>query len=218
MRTAKRPTLKLNAKKQAALKELCRAYTLEKKYWLHQFQAWSFQAQLGRPRTVRDKMVTQKYQSFRGLQARHWKLALEDAAETWDKYWQSTFVKVRPKIVCRKDLTVTEQHYAYWLLKSYPSFAAMMQGKCPEPSFLIEKSAQKRIVKYVRRVTRQLKGKSPTVKISRSVRFDANCYKVFEKKRTSIHKAHVSDAQETDLHSSLGQNIHLRHNHSCFLS
>jgi len=188
MRTVKRNTLPLNAKKQISLREVCQAYSNEKKYWLHQFQAWSFQAQLGRPRTIRDKMVKQNYQSPQGLQARHWKLALEDAAETWDKYWQAIFVKVRPKIARRKDLTETEQHYAYWLLKSYPSFAAMMQGKCPDPSFLIEKSAQKRIVRYVRRLTRQLKGKPPAAKISRSVRFDANCYKVFEEKERQYIK------------------------------
>jgi hypothetical protein len=41
----------------------------------------------------------------KGLQARHWKLALEDAAENWDKNGQATFVKVRSKIAHRKDLS-----------------------------------------------------------------------------------------------------------------
>ncbi len=188
MRTIKRSTLPINTKKQNSLNELCNAYSREKQYWLHRFQAWEYQAHLGRSRTIRDMMIKQEYKSSQGLQARHWKLALEDAAETWDKYWQAIFVKVRPKIARRKDLSETEKHYAYWLLKSYPSFAAMMQGKCPEPAFPIEKSAQKRIAGYVRRVTRLLKGKSPTVKISRSVRFDANCYDVFEEKERQYIK------------------------------
>ncbi len=181
MRTIKRSTLPINTKKQNSLNELCHAYSLEKQYWLHRFQAWEYQACLGRPRSVRDIMVKQGYKS-KALQARHWKLALEDAAETWDKYWQAIFVKVRPKIARRKDLSEDEQHYAYWLLKSYKAFAAMMQNKYPEPPFPIEKSAQKRIVKYVRRLTRQLKGKPPSVKISRSIRFDDDCYEVFEEK------------------------------------
>jgi len=127
-------------------------------------------------------MIKQSYKSSHGLQARHWKLALEDAAETWDKYWQSTFVTVRSKIARRKDLSETERHYAYWLLKSYTPFAAMMQGNSPDPSFPIEKSDKRRIAGYVRRLTRECKGKPPTVKKCRSVRFDANCYDVFEEK------------------------------------
>ena len=122
-------------KNKKPLEDLCQAYTREKQDWLQHFQAWKSQAHLGRPRTIRDEMIKQGYQSSNGLQARHWKLALEDAAETWDKYWQAIFVKVRLKISHRKDLSETERHYAYWLLKGYSQFSAMMQGKCPEPSF-----------------------------------------------------------------------------------
>ena len=182
MRTVKRTTLPLNAKKQIALREICQSYSREKQRWVHYFRAWDAQAYLGRPRTIRDLMIKQEYKSPYGLQARHWKLALEDAAETWDKYWQSIFVKVRPKIARRKDLAETERHYANWLLKNYTAFAAMMQGKCPEPSFPIEKTARRRIANYVRRLIRKCKGKPPTVKISRSVRFDADCYDVFEER------------------------------------
>ena len=182
MRTVKRKTLQPNAKKQIALNDLCRGYTHEKQYWLHRFQAWDLQALLSRPRTIRDMMIKQEYKSSFGLQARHWKLALEDAAETWDKYWQATFVKVRSKIARRKDLSEIEQHYAYWLLKNYPAFAAMMQGKCPDPSFPIEKSDKRCIAGYVRRLTRECKGSLPTVKKCRSIRFDADCYDVFEEK------------------------------------
>lgn len=182
MRTVKVKTLPPNTKKRNDLEALCHAYSREKQYWLQRFQASDFQSHLGRPRTTRDEMVKEKYRSPNQLQARHWKLALDDAAETWDKYWQATFVKVRSKIYRRKDLSETERHYAYWLLKNYPAFAAMMEGKCPEPPFLLEKSSQRRIAGYVRRLTRKCKGKPPTVKIARSVRFDANCYDLFENK------------------------------------
>lgn len=182
MRTVKRQLLQPNAKKRIQLNELCRAYNYEKQYWLRRFQAWDLQALLDRSRTIRDRMIQQEYKSSFGLQARHWKLALEAAAETWDKYWQAAFVKVRSKIARRKDLSEIERHYAYWLLKNTPSFAAMMQGKHPDPPFPIEKSDKRRITSYVRRLTRKCKGKPPTVKKCRSVRFDANCYDVFEEK------------------------------------
>jgi putative transposase len=182
MRTVKRQILQPNTKKRAVLNEMCHAYTHEKQYWLHRLQAWNLQALLSRSRTIRDRMIQQKYKSFHGLQARHWKLALEDAAETWDKYWQAAFVKVRSKIARRKDLSEIERHYAYWLLKSYPSFAAMMQGKCLDPPFSIENYDKRRIAGYVRRVIRKCKGRPPTVKKCRSIRFDANCYDLFEEK------------------------------------
>ncbi len=180
MRTVKRKALPLNAKKQKALESLCQAYTCEKQVWLHHFQAWKRQPHLGRPRTLRDEMIKQCYRSSHGLQARHWKLALDDAVETWDKYWQSTFVKVRLKISHRKDLSETERHYAYWLLKGYSQFSSMMQGKCPEPPFATEDLLRKHIAGYVRRITRQCKGKPPAVKKARSIRFDADCYDLFE--------------------------------------
>lgn len=180
MRTVKRSTLPLNVKKQVALDALCQAYAREKQYWLQRFQAWDFQAHLGRSRTIRDQMVKQRYRSSSGLQARHWKLALTDAAETWDKYWQAIFVKIRPIIARRKDLSEAERHYAYWLLKTYPSFSSMMQGKCPTPPFSIEALPRRHIAGYVRRLVKKSRGKAPSVKKAKSARFDANCYELFE--------------------------------------
>ena len=179
MRTVKRKTLPLNTKKRATLDALCLAYSREKQYWLQRFQNKDCQSYLGNPRILRDESVKQKYQSPNGLQARHWKLALDDAAETLDKYWQAIFVKVRSKIFRRKDLSEIERHYAYWLLKSYPTFTSMMQGKPPIPSFPIEELSKKKIANYVRRLCRANKGKAPTVKKMRSIRFDANCYEIF---------------------------------------
>ncbi len=188
MRTVKRETLPLNAKKRKDLDELCLAYTREKQHWLQYFRAWERQAYLGRPRTIRDECIKQKYQSPRKLQARHWKLALEDAAGTWDKYWQASFVQVRSQISRRKDLSETERHYAYWLLKSYPSFSAIMQGERPTPPFPIDETSQKRIASYVHRLARASRGKAPTVKKARSVRFDANCYELFTHKERQYIK------------------------------
>lgn len=188
MRTSKRSTLPLNVKKRKSLDELCRAYIHEKQYWLQRFRAWNLQAYLGRSRTVRDEALKQGYRSLNGLQARHWKLALEDAAETWDKYWQATFVNIRSKISHRKSLSETERHYAYWLLKSYSSFAAMMQGECPNPSFPIEDLTRRHIAGYVRRLTKKFKGQAPLMKKSRSVRFDANCYELLEHKERQYIK------------------------------
>jgi len=182
MRTVKRKALPLNARKQKSLKELCISYSREKRFWLAFFHSFKSQAYLARPRSLRDEMIKQNYRSPYGLQARHWKLALEEAAETWDKYWQATFVTIRSKIAHQKKLSEQERHYAYWLLKDYRQFIAMMQGKSPEAPFLLEKSSQKQVAALLRRLVKKHRGKVPSLKKMRSVRFDANCYESFEHK------------------------------------
>ena len=178
MRTIKRKALLLNHNKDHCLKKLCQAYAKEKQYWLDKLKAWEFQALLGKPRAIRDAFVDKKYTSLYGLQARHWKLALQDAVETWDKYWQAIFVNVKPKIH-QKYADEVERHYAYWLLKGYPQFADLMKGNNPEPTFKIEQAVRHRIACYIRRAVKKLKGSPPKVKRARIVKFDANCYEVF---------------------------------------
>lgn len=180
MRTIKRNTLQLNISKQESLQKLCHAYTKEKQYWLNQLRGWKFQGLLGKARTIRDEFVGLKYTSKHGLQARHWKLALQDAVETWDKYWQAVFIAIKPKIY-RKYTNEIERHYAYWLLKSYTQFAELMKGKSPTPNFAIEESTRHGICRYVQRTIKQHKGCAPSVKKGRTVKFDANCYDLVEK-------------------------------------
>jgi putative transposase len=180
MRTVRRLAKPLNTQKHLSLKQLCQAYVREKKHWIRFFQPFKSQAYLARPKSLRDEMLKQNYQSPYGLQARHWKLALEEAAEVWDKYWQAIFVKVRSKISRKKNLSEPEQHYAYWLLKGYAQFTAMMQGQCPKPSFPIRTSLKRQTAALVRGLVRKSRGKPPSIKKARSVRFDANCYDCFE--------------------------------------
>ncbi|MBI5274321.1 MAG: transposase [Chlamydiales bacterium] len=186
MRTIKRSVLPLNQNKQAMVESLAIAYCKEKKYWLGVLQSWDYQALLGRSREIRDQFVKDGYKSVRGLQARHWKLALEDAISTWDMYWQSLFVEARRKIHQNKNLSEQASHYAYWLLKGYKQFAALMRGGNPLPPFEID--SKDKIASYVRRVIKKLKKKPPTVKTTRIVKFDADCYEVFEKEERQYLK------------------------------
>src|SRR5580704_8920401 len=179
MRTVKRAALPLNSYKLESLKNLCTAYSCEKQHWLNILQQAQFQAMLGSHRKVRDQFVKQGYCSVGGLQARHWKLALQDAVETWDRYWQALFVQVRSKIAKRR-FKENEKRYAYFLLKGYEQFAMLMQGEIPEPSFELDVQLRGQIAGYVRRLVKRLKGKSPILKKSCSVKFDANCYELFE--------------------------------------
>jgi putative transposase len=174
--------LSLNTNKQTSLEKLCYAFAREKNHWLDVLKNWGYQASLGMPRKIRDEFIKAGYQSRNGLQARHWKLALQDAAETWDKYWKALFVQVKSKITWCKTMTAEEKHYSYWLLKGYQQFAELMQGKEPQPNFAIENTSRHRIACYVRRNIKKLKKKHPSVKKARIAKFDADCYKVIEHK------------------------------------
>jgi hypothetical protein len=123
------------------LKGLISAYAREKRHWLDGLRAGENQARLAKVREIRDEAVRANYQSLQGLQARHWKLALQDAQETWDKHWQAVFVEVRRWIARREDFSDLERRYAYWLLRGYAQFSSLMQGQTPLPPFEIEAKA-----------------------------------------------------------------------------
>jgi putative transposase len=178
MRTVRRDTEVLNKGKQAAFEILRKAYTREKKYWLDRCKDWKWQELLGSPRKIRDSMIAEGYRSRCGLQARHWKLALQDAIETWDKYWKALFVQLRPKIATH--FLNEKRRYAFWLLIGYKQFAELMQGGIPQPEFEIEELDKRKAAGYVRRLVKKHKGKTPSIKKGRSIKFDANCYTVFE--------------------------------------
>jgi putative transposase len=179
MRTVKRQTETINAAKKESLDALARAYAREKRYWLNVLGAPKFQSQLDTPRKIRDEAVQGGYQSRYGLQARHWKLALQDAIETWDKYWKALFVEVRKRIPVHFK-TEIERHYGFWILKGYKQFSACMAGRIPLPSFQVDPNIAKKVSSYIQRRIRRSKGKSPTVKKSGLVKFDADCYEIFK--------------------------------------
>jgi putative transposase len=187
MRTVKRKALPLNKNKWTAIESLCQAYAKEKNYWLDILKEWKYQALLGLPRKIRDEFIQRKYQSKYSLQARHWKLALQDAVETWDKSWKAHFIAIRSKIFsCFKQ--ENERRYAYWLVKGYSQFSDMMQGKVCKPAFDIDEKICQKIVAYVQRQVKKHKPKKPVVKKMRSIKFDASSYSVFEQNGTQYIK------------------------------
>ena len=181
MRTVKRLSEKINVRKKTLLEQSCLAYTREKRYWVDLFRTATFQSTLGSYRKVRDEYVKEGYVSRYGLQARQWKLALQDAMETWDKYWRSLFVDAKVKI-SKAFLDETDRHYAFWLLYDYPQFAACMEGKVSNPPFEISEKQKKHVVAKVERMIRKLMKGHPQVKNGHSMKLDANCYEVFEEK------------------------------------
>lgn len=60
MRTIKRESFILNASKLQSLKDLAKAYTAEKQYWLRELQSFKMQASLGYYRLLRNELILKK--------------------------------------------------------------------------------------------------------------------------------------------------------------
>lgn len=181
-RTVRRQVVELNAGKQQAVAALSVAYGREKQYWLNIFaekENWPF---IKQHRKIRDAAVKEKYQSQYGLQGRLWKLALIDAAETWDKYYKAIFANVKSLIYKRADWSKEQRHYANWCLYNYENVSALLSHDTPEfPKGDLDLKSRKAICRWLYKTIRKLKGKQPSVKIKRSFVLDAQCYNVFEK-------------------------------------
>jgi putative transposase len=178
MRTIKRLTVDLNLIKLNRLKPIAIAYAKEKQYWLNVFQKKENLREIKLSRRIRDRAVKAKYRSPYGLQARMWKLALQDAAETMDKYWQSLIEKIRKNIYRNKALTDPQKHYAYWVLKDYRKLQSVLSFLQPEFKEL-PLLERKRVVNYLNRQIKKYKKTLPRVKIVRSFCLDEDCYHTF---------------------------------------
>lgn len=188
MRTVCRQTRALNPGKATALRAVVRAYAAEKRHWLDHFARREYRPLLLRHRQVRDAALKSAYAPKSGLQARMWKLALVDAAQTWDKYWKALFAEVRSRVGGRKDFDAVDRHYAFWLLAGYGQFFACLDGLPPEPTFAVPLDRRIRVMHYLQRQIRKWRGRSPRVRLARSAVFDANCYTEFEEKGTQYVK------------------------------
>lgn len=188
MRTVRRQVVELNPGKKSKLRDLIEAFAAEKQHWLDVFARADHRHLIKQQRLVRDAALAGSYESVSGLQARMWKLALTDAAQTWDKYWKALFVEVRRKIEKRTDFDPTMRHYAYWLLSGYSQFSHCLDGESPVPTFKIDPAVLPKVAGYVRHQVAKLRGNLPSVKIARSAILDANCYTVFTQGGTQYIK------------------------------
>ena len=180
MRTVQREVRDVNVGKLATLDEIIAAYAAEKQHWLNVFASAENRPLLKVHRIVRDQAVHAGYCSQFGLQARMWKLALVDAAETHDKYWQSIFQEVRQRLYGRRHFTDSEKHYANWLMCGYAQFFRCMADEDVVPTFgIVDGLRLRKVAKFVRRAVAMVRGALPRVNVARSFALDDNCYKVF---------------------------------------
>jgi len=179
MRTIKRVSDIINLTKWREISSIAHAYAKEKNYWLDIFQRKNSLKNTKNHREIRNEAVAQEYRSPYGLQARMWKLALIDAAETMDKYWQSIYEKIKSDSYRNKNLDKNTRHYCFWLLKDYKKLLAIFRGECIEFNGL-DKKQMKHAVCFLQRKLRKYRKAYPRVKTKRSFALDEDCYTCFE--------------------------------------
>ena len=179
MRTIKRVSRVLNTDKLEVVKDLSLSYALEKQSWLEKFQHRDYRDFIAQPRKIRDLSVKNKYASVYGLQSRMWKLALNDAAETMDKYYQGLFEKIKPMIYRNNKLSEQEKHYCFWLMTDYRRLNCILDGTPLEFNTLPLKSRLHAHNFLQRKLKRNCKH-YPQVRLQQSFSLDADCYRIFD--------------------------------------
>lgn len=199
MRTVKRTVQSLNAGKLAALKELVCAFNKEKSSWVDKLAGLpGFYLLANIRKHVRDPAVKDKYASKHGLSARCWKCALDEAVGMVERYWQAHFVTVRSAVNNTK-LCDAQKFYCYCILNDYGQLHDLFAGDLPplpkppkaKPGAkaraartaglpALTRAQQIEAVRSLRAAIRAGLPKFVTVKKSRSVVLDQNCYSVFE--------------------------------------
>ena len=173
-------------KNREQLEALLRAFGKERQHFIDLLFTRDHRAFCigNRWRKLRDTLVMEKYRSSYGLQARHWKMALQTAAATVSNYWRlvqaNALSRIRRKAWFAR-LNKLEQRYVYFLLGSLSEdFFTMLDGKCPSVVTDTEKesvASRKGLCKAMVRTIHDEQGKRPKHGRDASVWFDCSCYK-----------------------------------------
>lgn len=176
MRTAKYETLRLNPGKMARLTAEVRAYAKEKDWYLVFLGRTSNWSYLDRPgRDLRDEVP-----HAHTLPVHLHDQAAFDARDTMIRYIEGGLALSHLRARLFQDLAGEQQHYAFWVLRSYERMGQVLGGRRPEPPFSLGVKEQKAVVRYLRRRLRKALGKRPRVKLKRSMSLDTTLYQIFE--------------------------------------
>ena len=177
MRAIKRYSITINFGKNTCIESLAKAYAKEKNNWLLQFQKQIHIPFIKNSRQLRDRVIKEKYTSPHGLQARMWKLALQDAADMMDRFWRSIFDKIKRDIY-RSKLDAEQRHYAFWLLKDYARFSEMLALNSLNFKDL-NLSSRKKVITFLQKKIKKYRKNYPKIKKARSILLDEDCYSIF---------------------------------------
>ncbi|WP_353928614.1 hypothetical protein [Desulfofundulus kuznetsovii] len=185
--TVRQKSLPLNNEKWARITETADAYARQKDAFLVEYGHVKYLHYLGEKRKLRDELVSAGFVSPFGLQARQWKLALEDALYTLERQWEAAIAEVKEYLYRHEGLTDEEKHYAFWLLyrhvkhgRNWKRIRAVFTGEdIVSEEIKLDAGGRARVRKYLKRTFRRVLGRKPRVKKARSFTVDQQMYRVF---------------------------------------
>jgi len=185
--TVKQKSLPLNKDKWNKIMQVTEAYARQKDAFLDRYEHVKYLHCLGEKRKLRDELVSAGFTSPFGLQARQWKLALDDALFTLERQWEAAVVEVKERLYRHEGLTDEEKHYAFWLLykhkkhgRDWSRLQAIFTGEdIVNEEINLDAEGRARVRKYLKRTFRRVLGRKPRVKKARSFVIDPQMYRVF---------------------------------------
>jgi len=114
--TVRQKSLPLNKGKWNKIVQVTGAYARQKNAFLVEYGNIKNLHYLGDKRKLRDELVSAGFTSPFSLQARQWKLALDDALFILERQWEAAVIEVKEYLYRHEGLTDEEKHYAFWLL------------------------------------------------------------------------------------------------------
>lgn len=144
-------------------------------------------------KAIRDRLVASGFTSPFGLQARQWKLALDDAFQTVLRYWEANIALLKSDYLYRHDgLSDDEKHYANWLLykgkheRNFEHILAIYNDTdVTSDTINLDEKGRKKVRSYLHRTLRKITGNRPRVQIHRSIYCDPQTYKLKIDKKTN---------------------------------
>ena len=172
----------------AQLDDLIDAFSAQEEYFLRLLESKKFRRYCVDDKSFRDlrNAIVQgdiKLEMRHGLQARHWKLALDCATQTTRGYWTLTQKRCRNRLhrssTFYKNLNAAEKKYVNGLtLNVDDRFFDMLDGKTPSPTEPSTVPNPKGLCAKIRSVIRAVQGNFPHLKHHRVCWFDVSCYTV----------------------------------------
>ncbi|AVX21326.1 Putative transposase DNA-binding domain-containing protein [Carboxydocella sporoproducens DSM 16521] len=216
--TVKQKSLPLNKDKWARITETAEAYARQKNSFLVEYGHVKYLHYLGKKRKLRDELVAAGFTSPFGLQARQWKLVLDDALFTLERQWEAAIVGVKERLYRHEGLSDEEKHYAFWLLyrdekrgRDWKRLQAIFTHEdVVNQKISLDSEGRAKVRNYLKRAFRRILGTRPRVKKARSFVVDQQMYRVFNRgKRQYIAVATLTPGERaviplTGIHAMRG--------------
>ncbi len=173
--------------KYQELVEIARRYKSAKNYFYSRYSGINSLNKLkSYKKEIRDVLIKQETCEVFGLQARQWKIALDEAISGIKSNWSNTKNRIKIAIARNQNLSDAERHYLNYILKADELlYFVLTRQEFKETEGLlkidIKKERKSYLLNLLRRCVRKYKNKIPYTNKATNFQIDANMYKYIYK-------------------------------------